>query len=191
MRNACPKQPAPAPKMSDSATDFLRPPKHVISLLFWLWRTPEHIRFVFSLLLYRQILYNIVTRHGRSSQSRRTLRMPSAVSAPASPNSPPACGFCMARFPNVPASVANPIAIAPRAKGTRRYILWTALLARYARHAFGRRCRTRFARQLRRTRKYGDSLTRFRNWSGNASWQGRADHSPPPHRLCREGLPTF
>src|ERR1017187_5633802 len=59
---------------SDSATDFLRPPKHVISLLFWLWRTPEHIRFVFSLLLYRQILYNIVTRHGRSSQSRRTLR---------------------------------------------------------------------------------------------------------------------
>ena len=53
--------------VSDSATDFLGPPKHVISLLFWQWRTPEHIRIVFLLLLYRQILYNIVTRHGRSS----------------------------------------------------------------------------------------------------------------------------
>jgi len=30
------------------------------------------------------------------------------------------------------------------------------------------------------------SLTKFPNWSGNASWQGRPDRSPPPHRVCQE-----
>ena len=72
-RGSVENRPEPGSNRSDSATDFLRSPKHVISLLFWQWRTPEHIRIVFSLLLYRQILYIINTRHARSSQSRRTL----------------------------------------------------------------------------------------------------------------------
>ena len=59
--------------LSDSANDFFRPPKHLIPLLFWRGDPPEQIRIVFSLLLYRHILYNIDTRHVRASQPRRTL----------------------------------------------------------------------------------------------------------------------